>query len=310
MRSYTLSSFRKKSPCVCALGCFDGVHIGHVALIEEAKNIAHALKLSSLVWSFREPPKNFFSKVPVPILTTPEEKREIIRSLGVDIYVGIPFETKIASFTAEEFFKKILIDKIGAAHIVCGFNYRFGRGGSGDTALLEKLCGEYGIGLSIIPPVVVDGVTVSSSTIRSYLIDGRLDAAKALLGRPYSLRAKVVNGQHLGRTLGFPTTNQSFSLGKLAPKNGVYLSRISFAGKQKYGITNTGFRPTVNGDTLCSETHIFNFNGNLYEKILTVEFLEFLREEKKFESLDELSMQVHSDMEIAKSIIYKKYKHS
>ena len=303
MRSYTLSSFSKQGPCVCVLGCFDGVHAGHTLLINEAISIAKNLSIASLVWSFREPPKNFFEKNPTPILSTPEEKRETIRALGADIYVSVQFEPRIASLSPEDFFEKILLDKIGAAHIVCGFNFHFGKGGAGDTELLAELCHKNGIGLSVIPPIVLDNATVSSSLIRTYLKDGRLDDTNKLLGRPYSLTAKVIDGQHLGRTLGFPTINQKFREGKLVLTNGVYLTRVSLGGKSKYGITNVGVRPTVDGSTLCAETNIFDFCGDLYGKTIKIEFLKFLRPEKKFSSIDELSLQVHSDIEKAKSII-------
>ena len=310
MRSYTLTSFSKKGHCVCALGCFDGVHVGHSSLIKEAIRISDELSVPSLIWSFKEPPKNFFEKNSTPILTTPKEKQETVRALGADIYVSVAFEPSIAALSAEDFFKNILIKKIGAVHIVCGFNYRFGRGGKGDTELLAKLCHENGIGLSVIPPVIINGVTVSSSAIRSYLADGRLNDANMLLGRPYSLTAKVIDGQHLGRTLGFPTVNQKFRAGKLVVRNGVYVSRILLPDNIKYGITNVGFRPTVDGNTLCAETNIFDYKGDLYGKTVKIEFLEFLRPEQKFESIEELSAQVHSDIKEAKAVIEDKYKHS
>ena len=303
MRSYTLSTFNKKGACVCALGCFDGVHIGHTALIKEAIRVSKELSVPSLVWSFKEPPKNFFEKNSIPLLTTPSEKRETLRALGADIYLSVDFEPNIASVSAEEFFEDILMKKIGALHIVCGFNYRFGKGGKGDTELLKALCEKHGIGLSVIPPVILNGVTVSSSLIRSYLTNGRLDDATVLLGRPYSLTSKVIDGQHLGRTLGFPTVNQIFKEGKLVLKNGVYLTRVYFEQKERFGITNVGFRPTVDGNTLCAETNIFDFSGDLYGKTVKVEFLKFLRSERKFESINELSSQVHADIEKARQII-------
>ena len=303
MKSYSLSSFTQKRPCVCALGCFDGIHIGHASLIDTAKRISKELSLPSLVWSFREPPKNYFSRENIPLLTTPDEKRETMRALGVDIFISVTFEENIASLSAEDFFYNILIKKINAAHIVCGFNYRFGKGGAGDTAILAKLCEKNNIGLSVIPPVTLGDITVSSSEVRAALTEGRISDANMLLGRPYSLRSKVVDGQHLGRALGFPTLNQKFESGKLVLKNGVYVSRVLFDGKKKYGITNVGSRPTVDGNSLCAETHIFDFKGDLYGKTVKVEFLEFLRPEQKFESLDELTEQVHADIEKAKAII-------
>ena len=306
MKSYTLKSFKSETPCVCALGCFDGVHIGHTKLINHAKHIAAELAIPCAVWSFEEPPKNYFLPKSVPLITTPTEKHSQMRALKVDILISVPFDESIASMSAEDFFEDILIKKIKAAHIVCGFNYRFGRGGKGDTRLLSELCKQRGIGLSVISPVCIENMTVSSSKIRAVLENGQPELACALMGRPSSLSARIVDGQHLGRKLGFPTLNQSFTDGKLVPKNGVYVTRVSFEKKQRYGITNVGLRPTVDGNTLCAETNVFDFAGDLYGKTVRVEFLEFIRPEKKFSSVEELSAQVHSDIEKAREII-KKY---
>ena len=303
MKSYDISRFSASGQCVCALGCFDGVHIGHSALIGEARAIAHKLSLPVAVWSFEAPPKNYFSKEKVGILTLKDEKRLAMRRLGVDIFVNVPLDSGIFSLSPHDFFSKVLLGTMRVKHVVCGFNYRFGKGGVGDTALLRELCDSYGIGLSVIPPVRLGELTVSSSEIRRALSEGRVDDAADMIGRPYSLRAKVCDGQHLGRKLGFPTLNQSFFGEKQVPKNGVYLSRITFGGLTKYGITNVGLRPTVDGTTLCAETNVFDFTGDLYGKTVTVELLRFIRPEQKFSSVDELSDRVHSDIATAKSIL-------
>ena len=303
MKSYTLSTYKANNSCVCALGCFDGVHIGHRELINRARKIADSVSLPLLVWSFAEPPKNFFLKNSVPLLTPPEEKRLQMRRLGADIFISVPFDQAIASISPEDFFEDILIKKIKATHIVCGFNYRFGNGGRGDTELLCALCKKHGIGLSVIPPVRMGDITVSSTEIRSALLTGDLTKANALLGRPYSLHSMVIDGQHLGRKLGFPTINQIFPKGKLILKNGVYVTRALFGKTSRYGITNVGLRPTVDGHTLCAETNIFDFEGDLYGKTVTIEFLQFIRPEKKFSSIDELSAQVGLDIEKATHFI-------
>lgn len=303
MKSYSLNEYSAATPCVCALGCFDGVHIGHRALIKKARSTAEKLSLPLAVWSFEEPPKNFFSSVSVGVLTPHADKRLLMRRLGVDIFINVPPDEKIFSLSPEIFFEDILVNKIKARHIVCGFNYRFGKGGAGDTTLLELLCQKHDIGLSVIPPIKLGELTVSSSEIRRALVEGRPNDASAMLGHPYFVRATVSDGQHLGRNLGFPTVNQLFVNRKLVPKNGVYLSRTSFGSKKRYGITNIGLRPTVDGTTLCAETNLFDFTGNLYGKTVTVELLDFLRPEQKFSSVDELCAQVHSDIAIAKKII-------
>ena len=305
MKTYRSLNYRSDMPTVCALGCFDGVHIGHASIISKARETATLCSASCAVWSFTEPPKNYFGNDKTPLLTTHGEKQKIMRRLGVDIFVSIHFDENIASMSAESFFYSILLGSMNARHIVCGFNYRFGKGGEGDCQLLAELCKKNGIGLSIIPPITLNGTTVSSTEIRNSLYAGDTNTARIYLGRPFSLRAKIISGQHLGRTLGFPTVNQSFPERKLVPKNGVYVSRITFDKRTRYGITNVGVRPTVDGKTLCAETNLFDFDGDLYGKTATVEFLEFLRPEQKFASIEDLSAQVRSDISKAKEYIAK-----
>lgn len=305
MKTYRSLNYRSDMPTVCALGCFDGVHIGHASIISKAREIANLNSAACAVWSFAEPPKNYFGNEETPLLTTHGEKQKIMRRLGVDVFVSIPFDKSIASMSAESFFHSVLLGSMNAQHIVCGFNYRFGKGGAGDCTLLAELCKKNGIGLSVIPPISINGTTVSSTEIRNALYTGDTNTAKIYLGRPFSLRAKIISGQHLGRTLGFPTVNQSFPERKLVPKNGVYVSRVTFGNRARYGITNIGVRPTVDGKTLCAETNLFDFDGDLYGKTVTVEFLEFLRPEQKFASVEELSAQIRSDMSKAKEYITK-----
>ena len=302
MRTKLSLDFQAEQPHIVVLGCFDGVHKGHTALIREARRIAAGASLPLAVFSFSEPPKSFFSSEPIPLLTSLEEKKRIMKSLGVDLFVCLPFDRAIASIEAEQFFYEILKKRLAASFILCGFNYRFGNRGIGSTELLSKLCKENGIGLSVVSPIEIDGTPVSSSAIRRALEEGDVKGAASLLGRPYSICSTVINGQHLGRTLGFPTVNQIFEERLITPKNGVYLSRIRIGNTVKKGVTNVGVRPTVDGQTLCAETHIFDFDGDLYGKRIRVEFLEFIRSEQKFNSVEDLSAQVHRDIEKAKNM--------
>ncbi len=307
MKSFKSVNFASQTQSVVALGCFDGVHIGHAELISTAVQKAHELSLPSVVWSFSEPPKNYFSATRTPTLTTPAEKRALMRALGVDIFVSVPFTKEIASLSAEDFFSQILVGKLHAAHIVCGFNYRFGSGGRGNVDLLRELCKSHGVGLSVIPAIKLGGRTVSSSEIRYALAAGDVQTANAMLGRAYSYRSAVVEGKQLGRTLGFPTVNLEIASEKAIPKYGVYLSRVRIGRRTKYGITNIGVRPTVGGVAPSCETNIFDFEGDLYGKLLSVELLEFIRPERKFASVDELQAQVLADISTAK-ISVKNYK--
>lgn len=287
-----------------ALGCFDGVHIGHSKIVSSTVAAAKEKSLTSVVWSFQTPPKNILSGTDTAGLLTPSnEKKRLMRGLGVDVMISVPFNKKIARLTPRDFFENILIKRLNAKHIFCGFNYRFGYKGEGDIMLLQDLCSEFNIALTVVDEVKIDGITVSSSAIRALLSEGMLDKAEKMLGRPFSVQGKVKDGQHLGRRLGFPTVNQDIPNGKMLLKNGVYLTRIKLGKTIKYGVTNIGMRPTVNSAEPVCETHILDFEGDLYGKYLTVEFIKFLRSERKFNSLEELSAQITQDVEDARGYI-------
>ena len=284
------------TPCVIALGCFDGVHRGHEAVIRRAKAVADEHSLPLAIWSFRTPPKNYFSPVPAALLTTPEEKEARMRALGANVFLSIPFDTAIASIPYEEFFEDILCRRLSARHLVCGFDFTFGAKGHGNTERLWELCQARGISLSVIPPFEMDGEAISASGIREAIEAGSMTTATRLLGRPYSITAEVVHGQHLARDLGFRTINQLLPKDKAVPRHGVYISHIEINGASHYGISNVGMRPTVNGKILCVETHIFDFSADLYGTSPTVSFLHFLRPETRFDSLDALKKQVGVDI--------------
>lgn len=307
MKLISSLSYTASEPSVVALGCFDGVHIGHVRVIETARREAKALGCACTVWTFAEPPKNFFLPKAVSLLTDVQEKQSRIADLGADTLVCIPFDREIASMDAVDFVEELLINRLKACHLVCGYNYRFGARGAGNTELLQKLCKQHQIGLTVLEPVSVDAHPVSSTEIRRALSEGRPEDAQAMLGRAYSITEPVVNGQHLARTLGFPTINQLFPEGRAVPRAGVYLTRVTPEdGQTLFGISNVGIRPTVLDHTLCAESHLFDFSGDLYGQTVTVEFLSFLRAERKFDSIDALAEQVRSDIMQAKSILKTK----
>lgn len=293
------------SQSVVALGCFDGVHIGHMAVIKEAQRVAKMIGYPLSVFTFDTPPRNFFLPDSVPVICTPEEKLSLFEAAGVDISVCVPFDETMVNTSAEDFINDILIGRMRAAYVVCGYNYTFGKKGTGNAELIRAVCERSGIGVSIIPEQTLDGVSVSSSLIRSTVMDGDMEYAAALLGRPFFLTSRVVDGQHLARRLGFPTVNTLPPSGHLLPKRGVYVTMIRFDKEKRYGITNVGIRPTVDTNILCAETHIFDFDGDLYGKDINVEFLHFLREERRFNSVEEMSVQVKNDIETAKHYISK-----
>ena len=301
------SDFSTPSPrsTVVALGCFDGVHVGHVAVLKKAKEIAVTLGCDAAALSFTTPPKNFFVPRAVSLLTTPQEKAARIEALGIDLLWHIAFDQQISAITPESFFCELLLGQLRAKHIVCGFNYTFGAHAAGNVALMEELCRAHGVGLTVLPPVSIAGNEVSSSAIRQAITDGRPEDAAIALGRSYSVKSSVIDGQKLARKLGFPTVNQCFPKHLAVPRYGVYASRIRTEHSPVcfYGISNVGTRPTVNGSLLCVETHLFDFDGDLYGKEIEVEFLAFLRDEKRFDNLEELSAQVKADILTAKNLI-------
>ncbi len=307
MKTVNTLDFISPTQTVVALGCFDGVHMGHREVIHTARKHADRLGLPLAVLTFSEPPKNYFVPHSVRLLTDEKTKEALIASLGVDLLVCVPFDRTIATMPAEAFFRDILLERMKAAHIVCGFNYSFGEGGKGTPESLLALCQSAEIGLNVLSPVTINGIPVSSSAIRLALEEGCTEEAEMLLGRPYSLTATVFSGQRLARNLGFPTLNQVFPHGAVIPKHGVYAVQIHIEENKTVfdGIANIGSRPTVNGNEVWAETHIFDFEGDLYGKWISVFFRSFLRPERKFESLDALTEQVQKDILQAKAWLNK-----
>ena len=298
-------SYAHPFSCVVALGCFDGVHKGHTAVIGKAIQRAKELSLPSCIWSFAEPPKRFYNPNDVPLLTSLEEKERIIKELGADICISVKFDNSIASLSPNEFFESFLINNLHAKCIVCGYEFSFGKGGTGNAQTLKELCKRYDIELITHSQVYEDGISVSSSHIRKCISEGDVRQAAKLLGRNYAIASEIVSGKHLGRNLGFPTINQHIDKGMCIPAHGVYLTKISVDGDTFDGITNVGTQPTVGGTEIVCETNIFNYSGDLYGKYARVEFVDFIRPEKKFSSIDELSAQVHADIEMAIKTINK-----
>lgn len=306
MEVFTLPFTQLNTETAVALGFFDGVHAGHTEVISKAVEYAKANGLASVIWTFDESPKTAFTKQPVPAITSGCEKKSIFEKMGVDILITFPFDDRVRTMECADFIEIILKKCLKAKKVFCGFNYSFGAGGKGTPEMLEKLCMANGIETEILAPVEKAGHTVSSSRIREMIENGDIAKANTLLGRPYSITGKVNHGKKLGRTIGFPTVNQIIENKKVLPKDGVYLTRVSFDGKAYYGITDIGVKPTVGVHARGAETYIFDFEGDLYGKNIKTEFLKYLRCEKKFSSVEQLVKQICRDAENAKEIL-KKY---
>ena len=284
-----------------ALGNFDGVHIAHKALIDRAIQMKKDSGSDMAgAWSFSENPLKYFIKNPPMAIHSPEKKAEILLSLGLDFVVLADFG--VFKDVPHESFCQYLKEDIGVMSVVCGYNFRFGKGGGGTPAYLTEFFGEDSA--FVIGEVDFDGQPVSSTRIRSLIENGDIKTANILLGRYFALTSEVVGGKRLGRSIGFPTANQSFESGALIPKNGIYATRCNIDGVSYIGVTNVGVRPTVeNTKTVNAETYILDFSGDIYGKKIDVEFIEYLRDETKFSSIDELKAAISKDAEAARKIV-------
>lgn len=281
----------------CAIGNFDGVHLGHRALITLAAEKQNGCTKSA-VWTFSEPSSRMLGGV--SLLTDTAERAEIFRSLGMDLLFLADFE-EMRSLSPEVFAEDILYRQCQVRQIICGFNFRYGKMAAGNAETLKRSFDRLGGKTTIIPPFCLNGAVVSSSEIREALSVGNMKRAKAMLARPYSLTAEIVHGKQLGRTLGFPTANQGFPQGRAVPKYGVYAVRISIDGISYEGVANVGVRPTVEHTLRANcETYVFDFSGDLYGKTATTEFLAFLRPEQHFADVNALTDAVSGDKEAAK----------
>ncbi len=285
---------------VVVLGYFDGVHKGHKAVLEKALSVAKEKNLAPKVLIFSTHPKKVLTGNMPPMLTDNETKAKLLREMGFEL-ISFDFE-KNMNMSAEDFAKDFLSKKLSAKAVVCGYDYRYGKNGAGTPQKLKEDLKEENIQVYSVDGVKLGEDIVSSSKIRQLIIDGDIKRANEMLGRVFSYDRVVERGDALGRKLGFPTINQSFQKDFIVPKFGVYASVVNLGGKNYPGVTNIGVRPTVDGENLKSETCILGFSGDLYGKYANVGLLEFLRGEKKFSSVEELSIAVKKDMEKARTV--------
>lgn len=285
-----------------ALGFFDGVHLGHRAVIHEI--VADKGGDRAVVLTFRESPAKLLSEEDVPLITDNRRKAELLDELGVDAVIFADFG-QIKETEAEDFVRGVLARQLRAKKVSCGYNYRFGKGGKGDIATLEKLCGELGIGLSVCQPVDCGGQAVSSSAVRELLQCGKIADANRMLGSAYSVRGRIDSGNHIGTTMGFPTVNLAIEKGLIVPKRGVYASRVTIGSECYRGATNIGVHPTVGeNDTPLCETFLLDYRGEeLRGEYAVCEPVAFIRDEKKFASVDALTEQISKDIEAIKKVM-------
>ena len=283
---------------VIALGFFDGVHLGHGALLRRAAEEAKKRGCESAVFTFDRPPKEVITGIPCPLINSPEDRAELVKRLyGIDEMIMVPFDDEMRTTPWDRFVTDILVGRYGAVHLVAGHDHHFGHRNQGSPELLREKCAELGLGCDIIPAVTIGGITVSSTHIRKLLEEGDVETARAFLGHPHVLTQTVGHGRQLGRTIGIPTANLVAPPHVLLPKRGVYAAKITLPdGRAFGGVTNVGVRPTVNnGQDVTVEPWILDFDGDLYGQAIRVEFFRRLRDERKFESLDALKAQIETD---------------
>ena len=280
---------------VIALGFFDGVHLGHGALLRRTAEEAARRGCTPAVFTFDRPPKEVVTGVPCPLINSPEDRRDLIRRLyGIGDVLMVPFDQEMMTTPWDEFVTRILIGRYHAVHLVAGHDYHFGYKGEGNPQLLKETCQELGVGCDIIPRVEQDGITVSSTYIRTLVAQGEIERANEFLGHPYTLSDRVSHGKKLGTTLGFPTVNLKLKENVLSPAKGVYATKVILEnGDTHLAVTNVGTRPTIDdGNQLTIEGFILDFHGDLYGQKIQMEFYKYLREERKFPSFEALTAEV------------------
>jgi len=284
---------------VVALGLFDGIHEGHIAIIRDTVRKAAAAGLTSCVQTFINIPKSETGE-----LTTPEEKLSILSSLGVEELLVLDYN-EVRDMSPEDFIMDCLLVRMGAAQVVVGADYRFGKGAAGDVDLLKSVCSSLDIDVHVHEEMLEDGRKVSSTWLKELLLNGEVDKyARFCKGRFFSYTGKVVVGKQMGHLMGFPTANIEIPESKIVIKRGVYASRVTLGKRVLYGVTNVGLRPTLENTTrdVC-ETYIFDFDEDIYGAVITVEPVAHIRAETRFDSKEQLMAQVEADKVSARAII-------
>lgn len=307
MNFYTdISEINKDDNTFITIGTFDGIHKGHLDIINTLIEKSKKAGGRNFVITFEPHPRLVLSKENnIKLLTSIEEKKKIFEELGVENLLILKFTKEFAAKDYDNFIKDDIVNGIGAKHIVIGYDHKFGKNRSGDKNKLEKLGKKYGFDVDCISPVEVKGEVISSTKIRNSLNTGDVETAADYLGRNYRIAGKIVEGSKRGKSIGFPTANVEPDYeNKLIPKRGVYFVECQLGGKKLSGIMNIGFRPTFeNENRLVIEVHLYNFDENVYGREIEIIFIKRIRDEKKFNSKEELIKQIKADKEEGRKLI-------
>jgi riboflavin kinase/FMN adenylyltransferase len=289
--------------CV-TIGNFDGVHKGHQQLFSQVVQKARLLNGTSVVITFDPHPLQVLLPGGIKLISTCQQKEELIEQSGIDVLLVIPFTREFAKTTADSFVADLLVKKLGVKELVVGYDYAFGKGRSGNIDFLKQQGQLFGFPVTVVEACYLGEQLVSSTKIRELVKEGKMAAARELLGRYYQIRGTVrVGKQRGGKVIGFPTANLKFNDEDLVPKHGVYVTQVFCEGQYYGGILNIGYNPTFGEEQLVAETHIFDFNEDIYGKPIKVNLLQFLRSEKKFSGAKELAKQIEKDVLLAKKIL-------
>lgn len=303
----SLEEINKIEPTVVALGNFDGIHKGHQQIISRTVKEAEAAGLKSAIFTFSNHTSTLLKDVPpVKNILYADEKIRLLEGMGVDYMFNIPFTKEILNMSPVDFIDRILVDKFNIREAYCGFNYRFGYRAAGNPEVLMKVGLARGFGIHVQEAYEIDGIVVSSTYIRRLIEDGRMEECTRFMGRMYSIGGEIVKGNMLGRTIGFPTCNTVVDSSMVTPPNGVYITMCTIDGIRRPSVTNVGVKPTVGTYEKNIETHIFNFDEDVYGREIRVDFIKHTRGEKKFDGIEALKNQIEQDCIQAKAYHRKK----
>lgn len=286
------------------IGNFDGVHLGHQMLFSEVVGKAYRHEGTSVAVTFDPHPLKVLRPEGIRLISTTEQKTELIQLAGIDVLVILPFSREFASITAKDFVDDILVGTIGVQELVVGYDYAFGKGREGNIEFLREQGRRLGFPVTVVEAHYENGMLVSSTKIRELVTEGRMRDVRRLLGRYYQMRGEVQRGkQRGGRLVGFPTANLKISEEDLCPKRGVYVTQVVHKGKIYGSVSNIGYNPTFGENRLVAETHIFDFDRDIYGHPIKINMLRYLRGEKKFSSVEELASQIQLDIVTARQVL-------
>lgn len=296
---HSINEFHSDKKSILTLGTFDGVHIGHAAILKKLTQNTHDGEFESTVLTFFPHPRMILhGRSDLKLLNTINEKIELLEKIGIENLIIHPFDQAFAQLSADEFVKSVLVDQLHIQKIIIGYDHRFGKNRTATIDDLISFGKQYGFEVEQISAQEINEISISSTKIRTALAEGEIGLANDYLGYPYFLNGTVVKGKQLGRTIGFPTANIELEEEyKLVPKNGVYVVTAEIDGETIFGMMNIGFNPTFEGKNKTIEVHLFDFNSTIYNRQIRVAFLHRIRSEEKFESVEFLKIQLEKDKE-------------